>query len=109
MKGGVFCFPAVEIGEERSIIPIVDSRELVALLLVPIGSLLEVVLVMQSAADGAAAWYFEADVVPFHAAATEDDDFSIFGWRPLASGLMRGALSVIAARWRTFGRCCSWI
>ena len=83
-------FPMVEFGEERRIIPIVDSRELVALLLVPVSSLLEVVLVVQSAADGAAAWDFKADVVPFHASATEYNDFGIFGWRPLASGLIRG-------------------
>lgn len=85
-----FVFPVVEVGEERRIIPIVDSRELVALLLVPVGALLEVVLVVQSAADWAAAWYLEADVVPFHAAATEDDDFGIFGWCPLASALVSG-------------------
>lgn len=70
---------------------IVDSRQLVALLLVPVSALLEVVLVVQSAADGAAAGYLEADVVPFHAAAAEDDDFGILGGRPLASALVRGA------------------
>ena len=83
-------FPMVEFGEERRIIPIVDSRELVALLLVPVSSLLEVVLVVQSAADVAAAWYLKADVVPFHASATEYNEFGIFGWRPLASDLIRG-------------------
>lgn len=82
--------PLVEFGEERRIIPIVDSRQLVALLLVPVGSLFEVVLVVQSAADAAAAWYLNADVVPFHATATEYDDFCIFGWRPFASVLSGG-------------------
>lgn len=90
-EGRGFVFPVVEVGEERRIIPIVDSRQLVALLLVPVSALLEVVLVVQSAADGAAAGYLEADVVPFHAAAAEDDDFGILGGRPLASALVRGA------------------
>lgn len=75
----------VEFGEERRIIPIIDSRQLVALLLVPVGSLLEVILVVQSAADGTAARYLGAYVVPFHAAAAEDDYFGVLGLRPLAS------------------------
>lgn len=45
-RGEVFVLPVVEFGEERRIIPIVDSRKLVALLLVPVGALLEVVLVV---------------------------------------------------------------
>lgn len=88
--GAGFVFPVVDLGKERRIIPIVDSGELVALLLGPVGPLLEVVLVVQSAADGATAWYLKADVVPFHALATEYDDFRVFGWRPLASGLVGG-------------------
>lgn len=85
-----FVFPVVDFGKEIRIIPIVDSGELVALLLVPVGPLLEVVLVVQPAADGATAWDLKTDVVPFHATATEYDDFGVFGWRPLASGLIRG-------------------
>ena len=88
--GAGFVFPLVDFGKEIRIIPIVDSGELVALLLVPVGPLLEVVLVVQSAADGATAWYLKTDVVPFHATAAKDYDFGIFGWRPLASGLVRG-------------------
>ena len=85
-----FVFPVVESGKEIRVIPIVDSGELVALLLAPICPLLEVVLVVQSAADGATAWYLETDVVPFHATATEYDDFGVFGRCPLASGLTSG-------------------
>ena len=86
----VFVFPVIAFGEERRIIPIVDSRKLVALLLVPVSSLLEIVLVVQPAANGAATWYLQANVVPFHATAAEDDDLGIFSWRPLSSALIRG-------------------
>lgn len=104
-----FVFPVVEFGKEIRIIPIVDSGELIALLLAPVGPLLEVVLVVQSAADGATAWYLTTDVVPFHATATEYDDLGVFGWCPLASGLAGGVRSVVAARWGPLGRRCSWI
>ena len=73
MVAGVanFVFPIVEFGEKKRIIPIVNSRKLVALLLVPVSSLLQVVLIVQPAADGAAARNLFADMVPFHTTATE--------------------------------------
>jgi hypothetical protein len=63
-------------------VPIVDSCELVSLLLIPFAATFEVVLVVQSAAYVAATGEPLADVFPFHTRATESDDLRILRGTP---------------------------
>jgi hypothetical protein len=54
-------------------VPRIESCELVLLLLVPVGSLLEVVLVPQSAGEGASSRYSFRNVIPFRFLASQLD------------------------------------
>jgi len=51
--------------------PLVKSRELVFALFIPLAAALEIILVVETAADGAAAGKALGDVVPFHATAAK--------------------------------------
>lgn len=55
----------------RRVLPLVQSRELVHLLLVPLGASFEVVLEPQSTADCTSAWEMLGDVLPLHAVASQ--------------------------------------
>lgn len=63
-------------------IPLVQPRELILTVLIPLTPPLQVVLVMKSTRDGTTTWQMFADVFPFHAFAAKLDDFCIFLCRP---------------------------
>lgn len=64
-------------------IPLVHPRELILAVLVLVNVLLQVVLIVQSTADGTTTGQVFADVFPLHAILTELDDLRIFLGRPL--------------------------
>ena len=92
--------------DNNSDLPFIESRELVLAFLIPLAPPLEVVLVVQTAADGAPPRQPLRDVLPLHPAAAELDDQRIFLGRPLALLLRRRLRRVWRHAALSVGSCC---
>lgn len=66
------------------VIPLVKSRQLVLPLFIPFASSLQIVLVMQPAANSATSWKSLGDVFPLHTTPSQINDQGIFFRCPLA-------------------------
>lgn len=85
-------------------LPVVQPRELVSLLFVPLAFPFEIILVVQAAADGAAARQALGNVFPLHARAPELNDQHVFLVVPFGLLLGRRRVRVRGAGRAAFAR-----
>ena len=62
--------------------PFVQPSKLILTVFIPFTPSLEVILIVQTTADGASTRQVFADVFPFHSFASKLDDPRVFLWRP---------------------------
>lgn len=70
-------------------IPFVQPRELILTVLVPLTPSLQVILIMQTTADGTPSRQLLADILPLHGLTAESDDLFVFFGRPFRLFLCR--------------------